>query len=451
MLRGIPRPVIFAVVLLALPVLSLWAWPWFGLGMLPGIRVGEFELPASGSVDNFLSEKARLWAEESLTVEAGYHVWHPTRAELGASLSVEDAQEAIARVGRSPSPFVAVFAWIQGAFGAGHRVRWRARVTQESAVQEFVQRVVDEVDRLPIPGSFDPDGKPIDGLPGEAVDPQEVERALRAALARNATKLHVATIVTPAPHSRRRFSNPVSDASVLMVRQETNYRPGQGRATNIELAAKKIDGTLVMPGAVLSFNQVVGKRDAARGFAPALELMNGEVVEGVGGGVCQVAGTLHAAAFFAGLIVEEYRPHSRLNQFAYLRPGLDTMVAWPDHATDLSETKDMRVRNPYPFPIVVRASTERIGPGQGVLRVDLYGAAKPFRVDFSFQELERVPASEIRRPDPTVARGEERVQQQPLDGIVILRSRTIFMPTGRVEEETKVAYPPTPKIVLVGA
>jgi hypothetical protein len=42
------------------------------------------------------------------------------------------------------------------------------------------------------------------------------------------------------------------------------------------------------------------------------------------------------------------------------------------------------------------------------------------------------------------------VQQQALDGLVIMRRRTIYMPTRRVEEETRVAYPPTPRVVLVG-
>jgi vancomycin resistance protein YoaR len=358
---------------------------------------------------------------------------------------------AVHQVGRSSSPLVALLAWWRGALGSGHELRLRPRIEDESALDAYAQRLREEVDRLPIPGSYDPEGKPIEGLPGEALDEEAVKRAIRGALLRNTQKLKVATIVTPPPRSHRRFENPVSAANVLMVRQETHFRPHGGRAINIELAARKIDGQLVMPGASFSFNAAVGKREAGRGFAPALELMNGEVVEGIGGGVCQVAGTLHAAAFFAGLNVEEYRPHSRLNQFAYLRPGLDTMVAWPDHVTEVADTKDMRLKNPYPFPILIKARTVQTGHGQSTLQVDLFGSSRPFRVDFDFKEISRVPAGEVRRPDTSLAKDQERVQQQPLDGIVILRSRTIYMPTGRVEEETRVAYPPTPRIVLFGA
>jgi vancomycin resistance protein YoaR len=439
-----------AILALVIP-LGLWAHFWLQGAPLSGIRVGNHPLPRSGSPEKFLEGKARLWAEESLSIETGFHVWRPTRAELGAALPVADAMAQVRAFGRSPNPFVSLADYWTGRFGPGHRVRWRARVVDEEALDRYVQTIRNEVDRLPIPGSFDPEGKPIEGLPGEALDVEATKRAIRAAVARGGKGMTVATLVTPAPRSFRRFANPSSDASVLMIAQETDYRPGnQGRAINIELAVQKLNGQLMMPGAGLSFNQVVGKRDAARGFAPAAELMNGEVAQGIGGGVCQVAGTLHAAAFFAGLIVEEYRPHSRLNQFAYLRPGLDTMVAWPDHAKSLEETKDMRIRNPYPFPVLIKATTTIKQPFQAVLRVELYGASRPFRVDWSFEEVGRVEAGEVRRPDPSLARGQEKVSQNPLDGLVIMRRRTIYMPTRRVEEETRVAYPPTPRVILVG-
>ncbi|HEX6246021.1 MAG TPA: VanW family protein [Polyangiales bacterium] len=441
---------LIAAVALLIP-LGLWAQFWVQGAPLPGVRVGNHALPRSGSPEKFLESKASLWAEESLRIETGYHVWRPTRAELGAALPVAEVMAQVRELGRSPNPFVSFADYWTGRFGPGHSIRWRARVVDEAALERYVQTIQAEVDRLPIPGSFDPEGKPIEGLPGEALDVEATRRALRAAVASGRKKMTVGTLVTPAPRTYRRFANPTSDASVLMIAQETEYRPGnQGRAINIELAAQKINGQLMMPGAALSFNQVVGKRDAARGFAPAAELMNGEVAQGIGGGVCQVAGTLHAAAFFAGLIVEEYRPHSRLNQFAYLRPGLDTMVAWPDHAKEIEETKDMRIRNPYPFPVMVKATTTIKQPYLAVLRVELYGASRPFRVDWSFEEVGRVDAGEVRRPDPGLARGEEKVSQQPLDGLVIIRRRTIYMPTRRVEEETRVAYPPTPRVILVG-
>ncbi|HET6335155.1 MAG TPA: VanW family protein, partial [Polyangiales bacterium] len=210
-----------------------------------------------------------------------------------------------------------------------------------------------------------------------------------------------------------------------------------------------LDGAVMLPGATLSFNAVVGKREPARGFAPALELLNGELTQGVGGGVCQVAGTLHAAAFFAGLTVEEYHAHSRMNRLAYLPPGLDAMVAWPDNVRELRDTKDMRLSNPYPFPIVVKSQSVHSG-SQNVLRVQLYGATSPYRVEFQFKELAREPAPEVQRPAPMLPVGEVRLLQPPLDGLVIRRRRTIYTPLRRIDEETRIAYPPNPRIVSVG-
>ncbi|MDB4984955.1 MAG: Vancomycin B-type resistance protein VanW [Myxococcaceae bacterium] len=436
---------------LLLAPLALWAYGNLASTRLPNTRLEGTLVPRSGSLDEFIATRARLWEGESVAVGVGYHEFHPVRAELGASIDLAETKAEIVGLTHSGNPLVAWSAWFAAYYGAGHEVRFRPHIGKTEALGAYAERIAAEVNRDPLPGSYDPAGKPVPGIEGETVDLEGLKHVLRRALAKGTKQVAFGTIVTPAPLARRSFQASAAEASVLMVVQETEYRAGHGgRGTNIELAARKLDGHIVMPGAELSFNAVVGKRDAARGFASALELFNGELVQGVGGGVCQVAGTLHAAAFFAGLEVLEYRPHSRLNQLAYLRPGLDTMVAWPDQARSLAETKDMRVRNTYPFPVRVRAYTIDRTPAPSTLRIELYGAARPFRVDWSFEEVGRVPFSEVLREEPELQRGTERVQQQGLDGLVIMRRRTVYEPSRRVQEETRVAYPPTPRIIMVG-
>ncbi|MDB4975949.1 MAG: Vancomycin B-type resistance protein VanW [Myxococcaceae bacterium] len=437
--------------LVAAPVV-IWLYTRLDFAPLAGIRVGGIAVPTRQPLAPYLEERARVWAGQSLELRTGYHVWRPTRAELGAGLAVDEALEEVRAVGHSQNPLVVLGDWWRSHFGGGHDLPWRPRIRDGQALESYVQTIRAAVDRAPTPGSFDPDDRPIPGLAGEALDVVSTKRAIQGAIARGAKVLEVKTLVTPPPQSFKRFVRAQADTSVLMMRQETDYRAGnKGRANNIELAARKLDGAVLMPGAQLSFNELVGKRDLARGFAPALELINGEVAMGVGGGVCQVAGTLHAAAFFAGLKIEEFRPHSRLNQLAYLRPGLDTMVAWPDHVTDLRETKDLKLRNPYPFPIKIRTAVLARAAGTRVVRVELYGSAKPFRVDWSFEELERVPANEIRRTVSSLRRGQQQIQQDSLQGLVIMRKRVIYTPTARIQEDVRVAYPPTPRIVLVGS
>ena len=119
------------------------------------------------------------------------------------------------------------------------------------------------------------------------------------------------------------------------------------RCANIRLAARRIAGTVVPPKGEFSFNSVVGKRTRENGFGEALVILDGEFVQGVGGGVCQASTTLFNAAVRAGMRITESHPHSL--SVGYVPPSLDAMV---------SEYADMRFVNPYPFPVYVQARTD---------------------------------------------------------------------------------------------
>jgi vancomycin resistance protein YoaR len=102
------------------------------------------------------------------------------------------------------------------------------------------------------------------------------------------------------------------------------------RLHNIKLAANALDGTLVEPDKEFSFNSVVGPADAAEGYKSAPVIVAGELVEGVGGGVCQVSTTLYNAILLADLSIAERRNHSLM--VGYVPPGLDATVShgWID-------------------------------------------------------------------------------------------------------------------------
>src|SRR5690606_24218887 len=97
--------------------------------------------------------------------------------------------------------------------------------------------------------------------------------------------------------------------------------------------------------------------------------------------------TLYAASFFGGLEVLERLPHSRPS--AYIPMGLDATVVYP--------AVDLKIRNPYPFPVVVHAKT--IG---NKLRVELLGKAKPVRVRFEREVLATIPYKRKIEEDPTL-------------------------------------------------
>lgn len=114
---------------------------------------------------------------------------------------------------------------------------------------------------------------------------------------------------------------------------------------NALLAARSIDGRLVAPHAIFSFNQTVKSWSVDQGYVKALVSYDGELVRAYGGGVCQTSTTLYNAALLAGLPVLERHPHVFVPH--YIVPGRDAAVAFPGI--------DLRFRNPNPWPIRIHA------------------------------------------------------------------------------------------------
>ena len=111
----------------------------------------------------------------------------------------------------------------------------------------------------------------------------------------------------------------------LRAKFSTEYKSSSAeRKNNIKLASKAIDNYLLDVGAEFSFNQTVGPRTEKRGYMQAKIIVNGEFVDGIGGGVCQVSTTLYNAVLLAGLKVTEYHPHSL--PVSYVAPSFDAMV-----------------------------------------------------------------------------------------------------------------------------
>ncbi len=120
------------------------------------------------------------------------------------------------------------------------------------------------------------------------------------------------------------------------------------RSVNVELASKLINGTVLAPGEVFSYNDVVGERTAERGFKNAQIYVQSKVVDGLGGGICQVSSTLYNAVLYADLEVVERRCHSL--PVTYVPLGQDATVAFG--------YIDFRFKNDRDYPIVVESWCE---------------------------------------------------------------------------------------------
>lgn len=100
----------------------------------------------------------------------------------------------------------------------------------------------------------------------------------------------------------------------------TNYNSlNTARSNNLELAASKIDGLIVSPGEVFSYNKVVGARTIEAGYKEAAIYSDGKVVDGIGGGICQISSTLYNSAVLANLEITERHNHQFLTSYAPAR------------------------------------------------------------------------------------------------------------------------------------
>ena len=148
----------------------------------------------------------------------------------------------------------------------------------------------------------------------------------------------------------------------------THYVSNPDRTTNLRLAANKINGTVLLPGETFSYNEVVGERTIAAGYKDAATYVDGEVVDGLGGGICQISTTLFNCALLANLKMEELYNHQFVP--SYVGAGRDATVVYG--------TKDFKFSNSRDYAIKITCSVSG-----GIARFNIYGVKQKPEYDVS--------------------------------------------------------------------
>ena len=149
----------------------------------------------------------------------------------------------------------------------------------------------------------------------------------------------------------------------LLSSYTTTFDPSQtARTANVKIAAKALDMAIIKPGAILSFNQIVGKRTVKDGYKDAYIIVNGKFIPGLAGGICQVSSTLYNTGLLANLAVTQRSNHSLA--ITYVPLGQDATVAYPD--------LDLKFENDSEGYLLVRTKTTH-----NSLTIEFYGKVKP--------------------------------------------------------------------------
>ena len=231
--------------------------------------------------------------------------------------------------------------------------------------------------------------------------------------------------------------------SELLGRGISNFAGSiENRIYNINLTASRLNGVLVPPGEIFSFNQTVGDITAATGFKQAYVIKEGRTVLDDGGGVCQDSTTLFRAVLNAGLPVVKRTAHAyRVGYYEQgFPPGLDATVFYP--------SVDFQFKNDTSAHILIQAYT-----AGNTLYVDLYGTSDGRVVNLTKPVVtnQTPPPPELRQDDPTIPKGTVKQVDWAAWGATVTFKRTVVRGGQELINETwRSNFKPWQAIYLVG-
>lgn len=314
----------------------------------------------------------------------------------------------------------------------------------QKKLDDYLQTLASQINREVKEPLFSFDGKRVSQfsppVEGRRVDIKQArERITQALITHNQTmvELPVDTI-----QPKNKLTNDLG-IKELIGRGISHFAGSiANRIYNIELTAKKINGILIAPGEIFSFNQAVGDISAASGFRQAYVIKSGRTVLDDGGGVCQDSTTLFRAVLNAGLPVLKRTAHAY--RVAYYEqgfpPGLDATVYAP--------SVDFQFKNDTLAHVLIQAYTSG-----NSLYVDLYGTSdgRVSTISTPVVTNQTPPPPELRQDDPTLPKGVVKQVDFAAWGAKVTFKRTVEKDGQVIINETfNSNFRPWQAVFLVG-
>ena len=219
----------------------------------------------------------------------------------------------------------------------------------------------------------------------------------------------------------------------------TKYAVNSNRTNNLDLACKAINGTILNPGEIFSFNDVVGERTAAKGYLPATVFVTGGASESeLGGGVCQVTSSIYYCSLFLNLEQVHREPHMYVVDYVDL--GMDATVYWG--------SIDYQFKNTLDYPIKIQANIDG-----GAVNITFWGAEElDFTVETDYEILETYPWTTVEQVDETKPVGYRERTVSPYTGYKVVAYITVKDLDGNVLESREVysTYRKRDQVYVVG-
>lgn len=227
----------------------------------------------------------------------------------------------------------------------------------------------------------------------------------------------------------------------LLGTYTTRYDAGNvGRTTNLAIACKKLNGQVIQPGEVFSYNKALGKRSVENGYKEAAVYVNGGVENGLGGGICQISSTLYNSVLFANLGIVERHQHSFTT--SYVDPGRDATVVYG--------SLDFKFKNTRKYPVKLEAYIK-----SGVATVSVYGLKEEteYNVKVISTVTSYIPCPVEKTEDETIAEGVEKVMSNGTNGCRSIAYKYVYDMAGNLISKIQLSadyYGTIAKKVKVG-
>ena len=176
------------------------------------------------------------------------------------------------------------------------------------------------------------------------------------------------------------------------------------RSTNLKIACQKINGKVILAGETFSYNKALGARTAAAGYKNGKIYEAGQVVDGIGGGICQISSTLYNSVLLADLEIVERRNHQFVT--SYVGPGRDATVVYG--------VTDFKFKNTRQYPVRISATAQN-----GIATISIYGIKEEneYTFKFSTKTIATIPFSVKYVEDERLNLGTEKVKQKGTNGL----------------------------------
>ena len=354
-------------------------------------------------------------------------------AELGCEFDIDQAIDQALQVGRNEDFIKNISDYVGLKFLDDSRTFEVKPQIPQDIEDRIYEDIKSKIERKPENASISI-GSSIDvkkGEEGVKINRDEFRKAIYDAIKPNVDVTVKVPIESVTPEIT---SDELSRIDGIIGTYRTNFSPNvEGRNENIRLSAQYMNNYLLMPGEVFSYNKVTRLKTVSNGYKNATVIVNGEIEEGLGGGVCQVSSTLYNSVLYSGLEIVQRRPHSIPS--SYVNYGRDAVVS--DNAIDF------KFKNNYDFPVYLKTYV-----GSSSVTVTIYGNTGSVpEIDIISNVVSVKPRAVKYIDDPNLEKGKEVVKTKGRDEI---RSETYVVINGVKKLVSKDRYPSQTKVIMRG-